>query len=202
MEQRELVKGAFIATHRRCIPGKEAEYMPLFHAFCSAQEEGDSAEEQRLRALMLPLQETVGVEAYSNVVVNLGRDFALDTLLRGSSYTAACYLGLCGTGTKAAADTQASHAGWSEVGGANAPAYTGDRKTITFNAASGQSITHTAVTYAFTSGGTVAGSFLNLGGSATKDSTTATLFSAGNFTGGDKVVASSDTIDVTYTLNG
>ena len=25
-EQKELVKGAFIAQHRRCIPGKEAEY--------------------------------------------------------------------------------------------------------------------------------------------------------------------------------
>ena len=58
------------------------------------------------------------------------------------------------------------------------------------------------MTYAFTSSGTVAGAFLNLAGSATKDNTTGTLFSAGNFTGGDKVVASSDTIDVTYTLNG
>ncbi len=202
MEQQELAKGAFRATHRRCIPGKEAEYMPLFHAFCAVQEAGDDAEEKRIRALMMPLQEVVSDEVYNNVVVNLGRNFALDTLLRGSGYTAACYLGLCGTGTKAAADTQASHAGWSEVGGANAPVYTGNRKTLTFNAASSQSITHAAVTYAFTSGGTVAGSFLNLGGSATKDSTTATLFSAGNFTGGDKTVASSDTLDVTYTLNG
>lgn len=202
MEQKELVKGAFVAAHRRCIPGKEAEYMPLFNQFVEFQERGDDEGARRVRAQMLPLQEVVSIERFENLVTNGGRDLALNTLLRGSAYTAACYLGLCGTGTKAAADTQASHAGWSEVGGANAPAYTGNRKTITFDAASGQSITHTPVTYAFTSGGTVAGAFLNLGGSATKDDTTATLFSAGNFTGGDKVVASSDTIDVTYTLNG
>lgn len=201
-EQRELVKGAFIASHRRCIPGKEAEYMPLFERFVELQAQGDESGARDVRAQMLPLQEVVSVDAFSNLVTNLGRNFALDTLLRGSSYTAACNLGLAGTGTKAAGDTQASHAGWLEVGGTNAPVYTGNRKTITFNAASSQSITHTAVTYAFTSGGTVAGAFLNLAGSSTKDNTTGTLFSAGNFTGGDKVVASSDTIDVTYTLNG
>ena len=202
MEQQELVKGAFIASHRRCIPGKEAEYMPLFNRFVELQEAGDDSGAMAVRAQMIPLQEVVSVDRFSNLVTNLGRNFALDTLLRGSSYTAACNLGLAGTGTKAAADTQASHAGWLEVGGTNAPVYTGTRKTITFNAAASQSITHTAVTYAFTSSGTVAGAFLNLAGSATKDNTTGTLFSAGNFTGGDKVVASSDTIDVTYTLNG
>lgn len=216
-EQKELVKGAFKATHRRCIPGKEAEYFPIFEAFCAAQraeqdamEEGDAtlaAEKSQLartlRAQLLPLQEVVGTpDEYSNLVTNVGRNFALDTLLRGSSYTAVCNLGLAGTGTKAAGDTQASHAGWSEVGLANAPVYTGNRKTITFNAASGQSISHTAVTYAFTSSGTVAGSFLNLAGSSTKDNTTGTLFSAGNFTGGDKTVGNGDTLDVTYTLNG
>lgn len=201
-EQRELVKGAFIASHRRCIPGKESEYMPLFERFVALQAAGDDEGAREVRAQMLPLQELVSQDAFPNLVTNAGRNFALDTLLRGSSYTAACNLGLCGTGTKAAGDTQASHAGWLEVGGSNAPVYTGNRKTITFNAASGQSITHTAQTYAFTSSGTVAGAFLNLAGSATKDNTTGTLFSAGNFTGGDRVVASSDTIDVTYTLNG
>lgn len=200
MEQKELVKGAFRATHRRCIPGKEGDYMPLFQAFCAAQEAGDAAEEKRIRALMLPLQEVVGVEEYSNVVTLLGRNLALNQVLDGGA--SATYLGLAGTGSKVEADTQASHAGWSEVGGANAPAYTGNRKTITWNAAAGQSKSHTAVTYAFTSGGTVAGSFLNINGSATKDDTTATLFSVGNFTGGDKIVAASDTLDVTYTLNG
>lgn len=202
VEQKELVKGAFIASHRRCIPGKEVEYFPLFERFVSLQEAGEEEAAQQVRVLMLPLQELVSEDRFPNLVTNAGRNFALDTLLRGSSYTAACNLGLKGTGTAAAGDTQASHAGWSEVGGTNAPAYTGNRKTITFNAASSQSITHTPVTYAFTSGGTVAGAFLNLAGSSTKDNTTGTLFSAGDFTGGSKTVANGDTLDVTYTLNG
>lgn len=215
MDQQEIAKGAFRATHRRCIPGKETEYFPLFERFCALTEEAESlqqsnpeeaavkAEEARaVRQQMRPLQEVVGVEDFPNLVTNVGRNFALDTIFRGSSYTAACNLGLKGTGSAAAGDTQASHAGWPEVGGTNAPAYTGNRKTITFSAASGQSITHTATTYAFTSSGTVAGAFMNLAGSSTKDNTTGTLFSAGDFTGGSRTVGNGDTLDVTYTCNG
>lgn len=201
-EQQELVKGAFIASHRRCIPGKEAEYFPLFEQFAALQAAGDDEGARQVRELMLPLQELVSVDAFPNLVTNVGRNFALDTLLRGSTYTAACNLGLKGAGSAAAGDTQASHAGWLEVGLANAPVYTGNRKTIAFNAAASQSISMTATTYAFTSSGTVAGAFLNLAGSSTKDNTTGTLFSAGDFTGGSKTVANGDTIDVTYTLNG
>lgn len=200
--QQEIAKGAFKATHRRCIPGHEGQYFPLFERFCALQAEGKDEEAKAVRAEMLKHQYTVTEETFENLVTNLGRNFALDTLLRGSSYTASCRLGLKGTGSAAAGDTQASHAGWNEVGGTNAPAYTGDRKTITFNAAASQSISHTAVTYAFTSSGTVAGAFLNLAGSATKDNTTGTLFSAGDFTGGSKSVGNGDTLDVTYTLNG
>lgn len=201
-EQRELAKGAFRAVHRRCKPGNEETYFPLFEAMCAAQEAGDEARAKELLAQLRPLQEVVSDDTFPNLVTNVGRNFALDTLLSGSAYTAVSNLGLCGTGTKAAGDTQASHAGWSEVGGANAPAYTGNRKTITWNSAASQSKSHTAVTYAFTSSGTVAGAFLNLAGSSTKDNTTGTLFSAGNFTGGDKGVGNGDTLDVTYTLNG
>jgi hypothetical protein len=46
--------------------------------------------------------------------------------------------------------------------------------------------------------GTVAGCFINVGGSATKDNTTGTLFSAGDFTAGSKTVTSGDTLSVTY----
>lgn len=215
MDQQEIAKGAFRATHRRCIPGKEELYFPLFERFCALQQEAEAlqqtnpeeaiAKEEEARAVrreMLQYQEVVGEIDFPNLVTNVGRNFALDTIFRGSAYTAACNLGLKGTGSAAAGDTQASHAGWSEVGGTNAPAYTGNRKTITFAAASGQSITHTAVTYAFTSSGTVAGAFMNLAGSSTKDNTTGTLFSAGDFTGGSRSVGNGDTLDVTYTCNG
>lgn len=145
-----------------------------------------------------------GVEKWSdvidNIVVNQGKNFALDTFLSGSAYTAAVVMGLKATGTAVVGDTQASHASWLEVGLANAPAYSGTRKTPAFSAASaGSKATSTAVSFAFTSAGTVAGCFINLAGSATIDTTTGNLYSAGDFTGGSKTVANGDTLQVSWT---
>lgn len=138
-------------------------------------------------------------ERIDNLVTNVGGALTLDTILAGSAFTATVVMGLKGTGTAALADTQASHAGWSEVGGANAPAYSGTRRTPAFSAASGKSkATSAAVSFTFTSGGTVAGCFLNINGSATQDSTTGTLYSAGDF-GTPRTVISSDVLNVTYT---
>ena len=106
---------------------------------------------------------------------------------------------ITGTGTAVAADTQASHASWLEVGGTNAPAYSGNRPTPSFSAASsGSKATSSAVSFSITSTGNVFGCFINIGGSATKDSTTGTLFSAGDFSS-SKSVINGDTIAVTYT---
>jgi hypothetical protein len=135
-----------------------------------------------------------------NLVTTVGKNLALDTLLAGSAYTAAVVMGLKGTGSAAVGDTQASHAGWLEVGLANAPTYSGSRKTPAWSAASaGSKATSSAVSFAITSSGTVAGCFINLSGSATIDNTTGTLYSAGDFTGGSKTVANGDTINVTWT---
>jgi hypothetical protein len=150
---------------------------------------------------MRPYQFVAWERVDPNVVTNAGRNHILDTFWRGSSYTQTVVMGLCGTGTKAAADTQASHAGWSEVGGTNAPAYTGNRKAVTMGAASSQSCVSPQQTFAITSTGTVAGLFMNNGGSATKDDTTGTLVSAVNFTGGDEAVNNGDSLLVTYTFN-
>lgn len=139
-------------------------------------------------------------EEFDNLVTTVGKNDLLDKYLKGSSYTQTIRMGLCGTGTKAAGDTQASHAGWSEVGGTNAPAYTGDRKDVVMGAAAAGVSTSPAQAFAITSGGTIAGCFINNGGSATKDNTTGVLFSAGNFTGGDRVVINGDTVNVTYSL--
>jgi hypothetical protein len=134
-----------------------------------------------------------------NLVTTVGKNFTMDTTL-GNTAGGAVVMGLKGTGTAAVTDTQASHAGWLEVGLANAPVYTGNRPTPTFSAAaSGSKTTSSAVTFAITSSGTVAGCFINIGGSATKDNTTGTLFSAGDFTAGAKTVTSGDTLSVTYT---
>jgi hypothetical protein len=137
-----------------------------------------------------------------NIVTNEGKNVALDTIFAGSAYTAAVVMGLKGTGTAVIGDAQASHASWLEVGLANAPAYSGTRKTPAFSAASaGSKATSAAVSFAFTSAGTVAGCFINLAGSATIDATTGKLYSAGDFTGGSKVVASGDTLNVSYSAS-
>ena len=133
-----------------------------------------------------------------NVVTTVGKNGVLDTYL-GNVSAGAVVMGLKGTGTAVAADTQASHGTWLEVGLANAPVYTGNRQTPSFSAASaGVKTTSAAVTFTMTSSGTVAGCFINIGGSSTKDNTTGTLFSAGDFTAGNKTVTSGDTLSVTY----
>jgi hypothetical protein len=123
----------------------------------------------------------------------------MDTVL-GNVAAGAVVMGLKGAGTPDVADTQASHVTWLEVGLANAPTYSGNRKTPTFSAASGGSkTTSSAVVFTMTGSGTVAGCFINIGGSATIDDTTGTLFSAGDFTAGSKTVTSGDTLNVSYT---
>lgn len=138
-------------------------------------------------------------ESFDNLVTTVGKNKLLDSIL-GNAAAGAVVMGLKGTGAAAAVDTQASHAAWSEVGGANAPAYTGNRPTPAFSAAAaGSKATSAAVAFAITSTGTVAGAFINIGGLATKDDTTGTLFSAGDFAA-SRSVASGDTVNVTYTL--
>jgi hypothetical protein len=148
-----------------------------------------------------------------NLVMAVGKQALFDyyfgaTGTGGGTSSGANYMGLCGgTATYTAADTMASHT-WTEVGGTNAPAYTGNRQSPTWSAASSSGTTPSnvttkaasAVTFTFTSGGTVNGCFINGGASAsaTKDTTTGILYSAGNFTGGSKTVASTDTLSVTY----
>lgn len=137
-------------------------------------------------------------EDIHNVVCTVGKNATLDGIL-GNSAQGAVVMGLKGTGTAVAADTMTSHATWLEVGLANAPTYSGNRPAPTFSAASaGSKTTSSAVSFSMTGTGTVAGCFINIGGSATKDTTTGILFSAGDFSS-SKSVVSGDTIAVTYT---
>ena len=138
-------------------------------------------------------------EPIHNLVTTVGQNASLDTIL-GNSAAGAVVMGLKGAGTAIAADTQASHSSWLEVGLANAPTYSGNRPTPSFSAASAASkATSSAVSFSMTGTGTVAGCFINIGGSATIDNTTGTLFSAGDFSS-SKAVVSGDSIAVTYTL--
>ena len=175
--------------------------------------------------------ETVGVEGFytvrcygadgslkwedvaPNLVTAVGKqdlfNYYFGATSNGGTASGANYLGLLGgTTTYTAADTMSSHA-WTEVGGTNAPAYTGNRQAPVWTTATSTGSTPTnvtsktapALTFAMTSSGTVAGCFINSGSgaSATKDTTTGVLYSAGSFTGGSKTVASGDSLAVTYT---
>jgi hypothetical protein len=106
----------------------------------------------------------------------------------------------------AAGNTMGSHAGWREAGGTYLPGYT-TRKTCAWNAANaGTKALTTALSFTFTSGGTVKGCFIVLGTGATStvDNAGGVLYSCGVFTGGDKTVVSTDVLNVSYTagLNG
>jgi hypothetical protein len=139
-------------------------------------------------------------DGFSNLVTTVGQNSIITAYLNNTT-AGAVVMGLMGTGTPNVSDTQASHSGWLEVGGANAPTYSGTRKTPVFGtAAAGTITTSTAVVFAITSSGTVAGCFINIGGSSAIDSTTGTLFSAGDFTAGSKTVSNGDTLSVTYSL--
>ena len=137
-------------------------------------------------------------DVIENLVTTVGKNATLDTIL-GNAAAGAVVMGLKGTGTALVTDTQSSHGSWLEVGGTNAPAYSGNRPTPSFSsAAAGSKTTSSAVSFSMTGTGTVAGCFINIGGSALKDNTTGTLFSAGDFSS-SKAVVNGDTIAVTYT---
>ena len=139
-----------------------------------------------------------------NLVVNGGLQDMNAKYFTGTTYTAAWYLGLYGSGTTnspAAGDTMSSHAGWTEV-----VAYSqATRPVCTFGTpttANPSVATNSASPATFSINGTttVGGAFLT--SNNTKSGTTGTLFSAADFSApGDRSVVSGDTLSVTYTLS-
>jgi len=144
-------------------------------------------------------------DTFHNLVVNQGLQDMNSKYFVGAGYTASWFLGLVqgpGSGTTfAAADTLASHAGWTEL--VPGTAYTGNRKTATFGTATTADpsvITNSASPAAFAmlvNATVVAGAFL----SSVSSGTSGILFSAGDFTGGDKTVDNGDTLNVTYSFS-
>lgn len=138
-----------------------------------------------------------------NLVVNQGLQDMNTQYFKGSTYTAAFYLGLItGPGsstTYAAADTLASHGGWTEFTN-----YSGSRKAVTFGTATTADpsvIGNSASPSQFSitgGGGVVAGAFL----CTVASGTSGVLFSEADFQSpGDRTVVSGDTLNVTYTFS-
>lgn len=148
-------------------------------------------------------------EEFPNLVVAVGKQLMLDTLLRtsGTYTTVGPFLGLISNNTTfAAADTMTSKT-WTEftnytVGGSAV------RGTAVFSASTSTGSTPSnvttaaasAITYTITgAGGTVYGCFLVTGTGAvnTLGSTAGVLYSEGNFTTA-KTTTAGDTVSVTY----
>lgn len=147
-------------------------------------------------------------DVIENTVVTVGKNAMLDNALAGAAYTVTGpYMGLISATSYSAisaADTMASHSGWLEAGNANAPTYTGNRKTAAWSAASaGAKALSAALSFAITGTGTIKGCFMVYGSAATNavDGTVGTLFSAGLFSGGDRAVISGDTVNVSYSVS-
>lgn len=138
-----------------------------------------------------------------NLVVNVGLQDMNNKYFAGSSYTATWYIGLYGSGSTngpLAGNTMASHSSWTEV-----TDYSGtDRPTASFGTAtladpSVISNSSTPATFNINNNATIGGAFLTTG--SVKGGTSGTLFSASDFTGGDRTVSNGDTVNVTYTFS-
>jgi hypothetical protein len=140
-------------------------------------------------------------DEFPNLVVNSGLQLMNDTFFDGTTYTAAWYLGLI-TGPSSgttfnAADTMLSHGGWTE----DTTYSNATRPQVTFGSATladPSVIATTATSFSINGTTTVAGAFLTTDN--TKGGTAGTLFSASDFTGGDRLLQSGDTLNVTYTF--
>jgi hypothetical protein len=144
-------------------------------------------------------------DTIENIVCTVGKNLMLDTAFAGAAYTVVGpFMGLISSVSYTAVavgDTMASHTGWLEAGGTNAPTYSGNRKTAVWSAAAaGSKALSAALGFAITSSGTVKGAFLVYGTGAlnTKDNTAGTLWSAGTFSTGDKAVVNGDTLNCQY----
>jgi hypothetical protein len=151
-------------------------------------------------------------DTIDNVVTTVGKNLALDTFLAGSGYTVVGpFMGLISsisyTGVPVVGDTMGSHGTWYEVSATTYFPTIAARLTTNGGwsaAGSGSKALASALAFSIiTNGGTVKGCFLVYGSGAvaTLGSTAGTLYSAGVFTGGDKVVGVGDTLQVSYTAS-
>ena len=134
-------------------------------------------------------------ELNDNLIVTVGLNDLLDKYFKGSSYTAAWYIGLKSTGTALAADTMSSHSSWA----VNVTYSESVRQTLTLGTPSAGSVDNSASKATFSINGTttIFGAFLT--SSSTKSGTSGTLYGVVDF-GSSRAVISGDTLEITVTL--
>jgi len=125
-------------------------------------------------------------DEFDNVVTTQGANLLGNIMFNGTTQITTWYLGLKGTGTAAATDTAATHAGWSEVTGYSESV----RQTLTLASFSSRTASNASSPAVFTINAsvTVAGVFLI--SNSTKGGTTGSLYSAGDFSGGANSMSS------------
>lgn len=137
-------------------------------------------------------------ESIDNLVVTAGKNDLLTNYFKGSSYTAAFFVGLVDNASFsaiAAGDTAASHAGWLDA----VPYSNATRPALTLGTASAGSIDNSASKASFTINATATlnGAFCIT--NSTKSGTTGVLYSASSF-GSTRSVINGDTVNVQVTL--
>jgi len=136
------------------------------------------------------------VEEFDNLVVDVGLNDSLDKHLKGSSYTAAWYVGVVGASpTFAAGDTMdGAHAGWTE----QTTYDEANRPDLTLGTVASKSVDNSANKAVFTISGsvTLGGAFIvttnNKGGS------TGILYGGGAFSQ-NRALVDNDVLNVTIT---
>jgi hypothetical protein len=149
-------------------------------------------------------------DEFPNVVCTEGKNLMFNTAFAGSAYTVTGpYMGLISSVSFTqvqASDTAAQINGtnqWKEAGSANAPTFSARVISTWASASAGSISTASAVSFTMTSGGTLVGGFIVYGASAssTIGNTSGKLWSAGVFTGGNRVVANTDVVNVSYSAS-
>jgi len=138
-------------------------------------------------------------DTYHNLVTTAGLNKYLDATLKTGLTSPTWFVGLItgpGAGnTYLAADTMSSHAGWTE----NVTYSNGTRPAWTPGTISSGSVDNSASKAIFNVNGTVTCAGSIMVDNSTKGGSTGTLLGEGNFTAGDRLVQSGDTLNVTVT---
>jgi hypothetical protein len=133
-----------------------------------------------------------------NLIVNVGLTYLVGSALIGVTVDTTWFIGLTDNSpTVVAANTMASHAGWIEFDEYDETT----RQAWTGVAGAAGVVTNTASPATFTinaAGGGLGGAFM--AGSSTKNETASLLFAAKALTGGNRVVADNDVVQVTYVI--